>query len=93
MSTHKLNLPFSVSEGIISKEKDSGITYDLQYIKTRASKGVWRTLRCLKADKSQHVIKMHVMLLWSGLSVEGHNMYDTEKSVVKVRLILQRVRD
>jgi hypothetical protein len=40
VSTHKLNLPFSVPEGMISKEKDSGITYDLQYIKTRASKGV-----------------------------------------------------
>jgi hypothetical protein len=29
MSTHKLNLPFSVPEEMISKEKDSGITYDL----------------------------------------------------------------
>jgi hypothetical protein len=29
MSTHKLNLSFSVPEEIISKEKDSGITFDL----------------------------------------------------------------
>ena len=30
---------------------------------------------------------MHVVLLGSGLSVEGHNMYYTEKSAVKVRLV------
>ena len=29
ISTHKLNLPFSVPEEMISKEKDSAITYDL----------------------------------------------------------------
>jgi hypothetical protein len=34
-----------------------------------------------------------IMLLGSGLSVEWHNMYYTEKSEVKVRLVLQRVRD